>query len=166
MVPSTNHTLIIKRRFLLYRLSLKGLIRDKQGNILVVKLAELGWDLPGGGMDHGEDIKSALAREMYGGSWTGGDFTYRIIDADDPIYLEIANVLQVRLIFEVNPITLPSEVGNDGDDLAYMSPNSFRDSSHPIERKSVSVLRKNYRLLALSSQVLLIFILIMCYNKR
>ncbi len=131
-----NQSHLNRKDDFLYRLSLKGLIRDKQGNILVVKEAgRTWWDLPGGGMDHGEDIKSALAREMYEEVGLEGDFTYRIIDADDPIYLEIANVLQVRLIFEVNPITLPSEVGNDGDDLAYMSPNSFRDSSHPIERR-------------------------------
>lgn len=42
----------------LYRLSIKGIIFNDTGEILFVK--ESGrdwWDLPGGGMDHGEDIK-------------------------------------------------------------------------------------------------------------
>lgn len=49
----------------LYRLSLKALITNANGDILVVK--EIGrhhYDLPGGGMDHGEDFRQALAREL------------------------------------------------------------------------------------------------------
>ena len=54
-----------RRTDYLYRISLKGLIRNDAGEVLVVKEAGRDWwDLPGGGMDHGEDIKFALAREM------------------------------------------------------------------------------------------------------
>lgn len=50
----------------LYRVSIKGLIRNSKDEVLVVKEAgRTWWDLPGGGMDHDEDIKSALAREMH-----------------------------------------------------------------------------------------------------
>ena len=50
----------------LYRVSIKGLIRDTNGQVLVVKeTGRTWWDLPGGGMDHDESIKSALAREMH-----------------------------------------------------------------------------------------------------
>lgn len=131
-----NQSSLNRKDDFLYRLSLKGLIRDEQGNVLVVKEAgRTWWDLPGGGMDHGEDIKAALARELHEEVGLEGDFTYRIIDVDDPIYLENANVLQVRLIFEVTPDVLPSKVGHDGDELAYMHPEVLRNSSHPIEQR-------------------------------
>ena len=42
----------------LYRVSLKSVIFNDHGEVLVVK--ESGrdwWDIPGGGMDHGESIK-------------------------------------------------------------------------------------------------------------
>lgn len=49
----------------LYRISLKCLIKNNDGKILVVK--ESGrefWDLPGGGVEYGEGILSAVAREL------------------------------------------------------------------------------------------------------
>ena len=55
----------IKRDYL-YRISIKALIYNDAGKILVVK--EDGrplWDLPGGGMDYGETFELALKRELY-----------------------------------------------------------------------------------------------------
>lgn len=61
----------------LYRLSLKALITNANGDILVVK--ETGrhyYDLPGGGMDHGEDFRQALARELAEEISLSGKFSY------------------------------------------------------------------------------------------
>ena len=50
----------------LYRISLKSLIYNEAGQILVVKeIDRTYWDLPGGGMDFGETIESSLKRELY-----------------------------------------------------------------------------------------------------
>jgi 8-oxo-dGTP pyrophosphatase MutT (NUDIX family) len=71
----------------LYRISLKCLGRNEKGEVLVVK--ETGhdwWDLPGGGMDHGEDIKSTIVREMKEEVNLEGDFDFKIIDADEPAH--------------------------------------------------------------------------------
>ncbi len=46
-----------------YRVSLKGLVRDEQGKILFVKERD-NWDLPGGGLEHGEDPIQGLKREF------------------------------------------------------------------------------------------------------
>ena len=55
----------IKRDYL-YRVSIKALIYNDAGQILVVKEdGRLLWDLPGGGMDYGETFESALKRELY-----------------------------------------------------------------------------------------------------
>lgn len=85
-------------------------------------------------MDHDESIKSALAREMHEEVGLTGDFTYKVIAVDDPGFLSHANVWQLRLIFEVVPETLPSEAGNDADEIQYINPSELSDSEHSAER--------------------------------
>ncbi|OYX43795.1 hypothetical protein B7Y94_01085 [Candidatus Saccharibacteria bacterium 32-49-12] len=119
----------------LYRVSIKGLIRNPDGKVLVVKEAgRTWWDLPGGGMDHDENIKSALAREMHEEVGLIGNFTYKVIAVDNPGFLSHENVWQLRLIFEVVPETLPSEAGNDADEIHYINPSELKDSEHSAER--------------------------------
>ena len=119
----------------LYRVSIKGLIRNTDGQVLVVKEAgRTWWDLPGGGMDHDESIKSALAREMHEEVGLTGDFSYKVITVDNPGFLSHANVWQLRLIFEVVPETFPTEAGNDADEIRYINPSELRDSEHSAER--------------------------------
>lgn len=47
-----------------YRVSVKALIRDSQNRVLVVKEKQETWSLPGGGLDHGEDPKEGILREL------------------------------------------------------------------------------------------------------
>ena len=47
-----------------YRVSVKALITNDEGKILVVNERGLGWDLPGGGLDWGESAGDALKREL------------------------------------------------------------------------------------------------------
>ena len=46
-----------------YRVSVKGLIYDNNGKLLFVRERSDTWDLPGGGLEHGEGIAEALWRE-------------------------------------------------------------------------------------------------------
>lgn len=120
----------------LYRISIKSLIKNKEGQVLVVKeLGRTWWDLPGGGMDHGEDIKSAIARELEEEVNFIGDFKYSVIDVDDPAYLSNANVLQVRLVFEVIPELMPLEAGSDADEIMYIDPSELKNSQNEVERR-------------------------------
>lgn len=49
----------------LYRISAKALIQNDSGQTLVVRTGnDRGWTLPGGGVDHGEDILEGLSREF------------------------------------------------------------------------------------------------------
>jgi 8-oxo-dGTP diphosphatase len=130
------HENAIRRTDFLYRISLKCLIRNERGEVLVVK--ESGrdwWDLPGGGMDHGEDLKTAIAREMKEEVSLDGDFTFRIIHVDEPARLTEHNFWQLRLIFEVVPDRLLFSPGDDGDEVTFMDPQFFKVAESPVERR-------------------------------
>jgi len=126
-----------RRTDYLYRVSIKGFIRNERGEVLVVK--ETGrryWDLPGGGMDHSENIKSAIAREMNEEVNLIGDFTYEILSVDDPAYLPSPlDFWQLRLIFVLRPENLSFSPGDDGDEVAFMDPEVFKDSEVEVERR-------------------------------
>lgn len=48
-----------------YRVVVKGLVCDSSGRVLMVQEHGSGlWDLPGGGLEHGESIEAALRREF------------------------------------------------------------------------------------------------------
>ena len=116
----------------LYRLSIKGIIQNDAGEILFVK--ENGrdwWDLPGGGMDHGEDIKTAIAREMKEEVNLTGDFSYKIVHVDDPVELKNAKVLQVRLIFIIKPERMEFSPGDNGDEVAFIPLERLKEIDEP-----------------------------------
>ena len=118
----------------LYRISIKGLIRNEKGEVLVVKEAGRNyWDLPGGGMDHGEDFKTAISREMKEEVNLEGDFRYDVIAVDEP---ELAkhNFWQIRLVYLLKPETMQFSAGEDGDEIAFMAPDLFKHSDSQYER--------------------------------
>ena len=45
-----------------YRVVVKGIIADSENRILFVRERSDTWDLPGGGLEHGEEVKRALER--------------------------------------------------------------------------------------------------------
>ena len=47
-----------------YRVSAKALIFNQQGDVLLVKEHYDDWNLPGGGVDHGETPQQAIKREL------------------------------------------------------------------------------------------------------
>lgn len=47
-----------------YRVGLKAMIRNSKGEVLLVKENSDKWDLPGGGLDHGEAPEDCLRREL------------------------------------------------------------------------------------------------------
>jgi len=120
----------------LFRLSLKALIVNEKGQVLVVKEAgRTWWDLPGGGMDHDESIHEAIARELFEEVSMTGEFDYRVIDIDEPLYLTKANVWQVRVILHVTPKYMHFKPGEDGEAIAFMEPATLKDSDHPAESR-------------------------------
>lgn len=56
------HTCMYPNTF--YRVSVKALIQDEEGRVLVVKEDQDAWSLPGGGLEHGEDPVDGVLREL------------------------------------------------------------------------------------------------------
>ena len=97
-----------------YRVVIKGLVRDSSDKLLFVQERSDSWDLPGGGLEHGENIVEALTREFQeelGVDITIGNNCPRIIPTwntkfDDPVLI---------IAYEVNLSTTPhvtDEVSN------------------------------------------------------
>lgn len=47
-----------------YRISVKAAIKDNDGRILLLREHDGNWELPGGGLEHSEDPREALSREV------------------------------------------------------------------------------------------------------
>jgi 8-oxo-dGTP diphosphatase len=47
-----------------YRISVKASIKDAAGHVLLLQEKNGSWELPGGGLEHGENPREALSREI------------------------------------------------------------------------------------------------------
>lgn len=57
------------------------------------------------------------------------------IAVDDPAYLGSHDFWQVRLIYEIKPENMQFSPGEDGDEVAFMQPATFRNSDSTAERR-------------------------------
>lgn len=58
-----------------YRVSIKALIKNSEGEVLVVKEHQDKWELPGGGLDQNESIHDCIKRELQEELNITNDFT-------------------------------------------------------------------------------------------
>lgn len=86
----------------LYRISLKAVVRDASGRLLVTNEAGRGWHLPGGGMEHGETIESALKRELYEEIGYEGTIKYAVIGAEPMWMGDALNMWQMWIVMKVD----------------------------------------------------------------
>jgi len=124
------------RKDSLIRVSLKAVILDERGRTLVVK--ESGrdwWDIPGGGIEHGETLKEALARELYEEVSLEGDFEYETLLAEDPRYIEAHNLYQMRITFLVKPHSMVFGKGSDSDEVQFIDADVYEKSDVWTERQ-------------------------------
>ncbi|MCY1362512.1 RNA pyrophosphohydrolase [compost metagenome] len=116
-----------------YRVSLKAIIRNDAGDVLVVKENGSKWTLPGGGMDHGETAHDALKRELYEEALITSDFNERLVDTTS-LYLEKREAWLLWLVYEVQLDTLEYGIGADADEVAFVDPEQFKDSTYRSEQ--------------------------------
>jgi ADP-ribose pyrophosphatase YjhB (NUDIX family) len=112
----------------MYRVSLKVIIRNQSGEVLVVREKGSGWSLPGGGVDHGEEIGKALKRELYEEVLIDAPFTSRFVGADT-FYVEHRQRWQMWLVYELDLAKgYAYGKGIDADEVAFMDPAALKDS--------------------------------------
>lgn len=104
----------------LFRVSLKAVIYNEQGQLLVVKEHGLNWGLPGGGMDFGETFGDALARELKEEVGYTGAFTFDAIDTADPMHLQSIDVWLMWIVFHVKPENMNFSKGVDSEDVKFI----------------------------------------------
>lgn len=138
-----------RRTDYLFRVTIKAFIVNENEQILVVKEAgRTWWDLPGGGMDHGESVKQCLARELREEVCMAGNFTYDILDVDDAKELPHSNIMQMRLVLWVIPENMIFDTGVDSDEIAFLPLSDFDDDEYKREKftnyiNRIKLLRKN-----------------------
>lgn len=114
-----------------YRVSLKAVIRDGAGRVLVVKENQADWSLPGGGWDHGESEHEALARELFEEVGFRGEFTSQIFTTAT-FWLAHRESWLLWLVYEVTIDNFDAQafsVGADADAIAWMYPTEFKSLS-------------------------------------
>jgi 8-oxo-dGTP pyrophosphatase MutT (NUDIX family) len=120
-----------------YRVSLKALIRDAEGRILLIKEGRDEWGLPGGGIDHGETIDEGLRREIR--EEIGADIaTYNPVPIMiRPFHVADRNRYALWLIYEVTLAGKP-QLTPETLELAYKDQAVLADPKvDPIERPAI-----------------------------
>jgi 8-oxo-dGTP pyrophosphatase MutT (NUDIX family) len=91
-----------------YRVTIKALVRDHEGKVLVIENAHGEWEMPGGGWEHDEDFATCLNREIQEelgvGASTIGDiqFMYKTVSSKGYYVLRI----MVTAEFESHDFTM------------------------------------------------------------
>lgn len=104
-----------------YRVSVKALIRNDEGKILLVKERNgSSPSLPGGGLDHGESMQDGLRREMFEEVNFRGDYTSKLF-ATLPFYVEPYDTWMLWVVYEVVPESYDFSPGIDGEYVGFYS---------------------------------------------
>jgi len=118
-----------------YRISLKAIIRNEKGEVLVNKEAGRGnWSLPGGGWDHDETKIECMKRELKEEIGYEGELTMTLLDVSEPIFMPKKQNWLVWLVYDVVLEKNTISVGEESDEVAFIDPDQYKDSSSLSER--------------------------------
>jgi ADP-ribose pyrophosphatase YjhB (NUDIX family) len=112
--------------------------------VLVVKENRSQWSLPGGGVDHEEDIHDALKRELYEEALIETPFTETIVDTA-VMFVESKEAWLMWLVYVVDIEDFSFGIGPDADEVAFMDPRQFKDSPHRSEQLVYEFATKHLR---------------------
>lgn len=104
-----------------YRVSVKALVKNKAGDILLARQSNNKWELLGGGLDHGETPEEGLTREVY------EEAGLRVLSiAPKPSYFltvfsHSKNVYLANVIYEVQLENLDFRPSDECLELRYVS---------------------------------------------
>lgn len=126
-----------------YRVSVKALIKNEMNEILLVKEKAPFWNLPGGGLNHGETIHDSLARELQEEALINESFTEKILTTES-IWLEPKQAWLLWLVYNIQfDSTFNTGAGKDADAVAFINPATLKDSDQ-LEERLIYKLSRNY----------------------
>lgn len=102
-----------------YRVSLKALIRNEKGQILLVSENNGDISLPGGGLDNDETAHECLKRELYEEIALTSDFKEKLIHQQVK-YLPHRNKWLMWLTYEIDYEKLEFSIGEDGEEVMWL----------------------------------------------
>lgn len=112
-----------------YRVSLKAVIRNENGHVLVNKEYDsTTWSLPGGGLEHAESVQTALARELNEEVGYSDNFTFSI-RGTARFWIESRQAWLLWVVYDVIPETLNFSPGIDSTEVAFIDPATFDATS-------------------------------------
>lgn len=118
-----------------YRISLKAIIRNNKDEVLVNKEAGRDhWSLPGGGWDHGETRLECMKRELKEEVGYDGELAMELRDVSEPIFMPKKQNWLVWLVYEVELANNTISVGEESDEVAFIDPEQFKNSSSLSEQ--------------------------------
>ena len=118
-----------------YRVAVKALIKNDAGKILLVKEKSDKWDLPGGGLDHGEEPEDGIKRELQEELGITTGITVGRIIKQKSFWLEDKQAYLMWIVYEValeQPITY--QFGEGVTDIDFIDPALFASSQDERER--------------------------------
>ena len=134
------------------KISQKAILFDNDGKILTIRRTEtaptwsLHWDLPGGALDYGEDIKYGIAREIK--EETGLDIQdlsvmdviSRLKDKEEESLTAIRYL--VTICYTARPITTKVVLSHEHNDFKWVTPDEFQQlKASPRNKKFVEIFK-------------------------
>jgi len=116
-----------------YYIGIKGLIKNNQGDILILKDNSTGkWEVPGGRIDQNQAIEEAFRREMaeeLPGSVVNGFGNVVYVAQGDFV---VENSHKLMLLFFSTDVSVPDKpkLSNEHSELAWVNRNNLND--YPI----------------------------------
>lgn len=111
-----------------YRTSVKALIRDQSGSVLMVEETTGNFSLPGGGWDYGESLQACLKRELAEEVDLTGPFSHRLMTVL-PFYNPNKQAWQLWVVCEVACRLEDIGVGENANRVEWMDPQDIDYSS-------------------------------------
>lgn len=121
-----------------YRVSVKALIRNEQGHVLVLKENQNTWSLPGGGLDHGEDPKLGILRELKEELGVNTAQVNDIVTVKS-FYLEAKSAWLLWIVYDIEISAGNFVFGEGVTDARYMDASELEHSEDIFEKMVYSV---------------------------
>jgi 8-oxo-dGTP pyrophosphatase MutT (NUDIX family) len=111
-----------------YRVTAKAIIKDARGYILAIWDPDGFWNVPGGGIDHGDTVEAGLARELDEELGYSGDFTMTYIDTLT-YYAPRLEYCCMHIFFDVKLADYKGTIGADTTKAEFIDPAQFKDTT-------------------------------------